>query len=70
MEAISAGMLNTYIIAAAMGGIRLEKVELEREGELDLHGHLEVDEKIFPGYKDLIYKVRWKWSNSTRGGPE
>ncbi len=35
---MNACILNTYVIAAAMKGIKLEKVEMETEGELDLRG--------------------------------
>jgi hypothetical protein len=35
MGAVNACILNTYVVAAAMKGIRLEKVEMETEGELD-----------------------------------
>ena len=65
MGAMNACILNTYVIAAAMKGIRLEKVEMETEGELDLRGFLGIDKDIIPGYKELRYKVRLK-GNGTR----
>ena len=60
MGAMNACILNTYVIAAAMKGIKLEKVEMETEGELDLRGFLGLDKNIIPGYKELKYKVRLK----------
>ena len=60
MGAMNACILNTYVIAAAMKGIRLEKVEMETEGELDLRGFLGIDQSVVPGYKELKYKVRLK----------
>jgi uncharacterized OsmC-like protein len=60
MEAMNACIMNTYVIAAAMKGIRLEKVEMETEGELDLRGFLGIDKNVIPGYKELKYKVRLK----------
>jgi len=60
MGAMNACIMNTYVIAAAMKGIRLEKVEMETEGELDLRGFLGIDENVIPGYKELKYKVRLK----------
>ncbi|HUL37835.1 MAG TPA: OsmC family protein [Thermodesulfobacteriota bacterium] len=60
MGAMNACIVNTYVIAAAMKGIRLEKVEMETEGELDLRGFLGMDKNIIPGYKELKYKVRLK----------
>lgn len=60
MGAMNACIMNTYVIAAAMKGIKLEKVEMETEGELDLRGFLGIDRNIIPGYKELKYKVRLK----------
>jgi uncharacterized OsmC-like protein len=60
MGAMNACILNTYVIAAAIKGIRLEKVEMETEGELDLRGFLGIDENVIPGYNELKYKVRLK----------
>ena len=65
MGAMNACIVNTYVIAAAMKGIRLEKVEMETEGELDLRGFLGLDKSVIPGYKELKYKVRLK-GNGTR----
>ena len=65
MGAMNACIINTYVIAAAMKGIKLEKVEMETEGELDLRGFLGMDKNVIPGYKELNYKVRLK-GNGTR----
>lgn len=65
MGAMNACIMNTYVIAAAMKGIKLERVEMETEGELDLRGFLGIDKNIIPGYKELKYKVRLK-GNGTR----
>jgi len=60
MGAMNACIMNTYVIAAAMHGIKLESVVMETEGELDLRGFLGIDKDIIPGYKELKYKVRLK----------
>ena len=60
MGAMNACILNTYVIAAAMKGIKMEKVEMETEGELDLRGFLGIDKNVIAGYKELKYKVRLK----------
>jgi uncharacterized OsmC-like protein len=60
MGAMNACILNTYVIAAAVNGIKLEKLELETEGELDLRGFLGIDKNVIPGYKEIKYKVRLK----------
>lgn len=60
MAALNACVMNTYVIASAMKGIRLEKVEIETEGELDLRGFLGIDKSVKPGYEELQYTVRIK----------
>ena len=60
MGAMNSCILNTYVIAAAMKGIKLDQVEMETEGELDLRGFLGIDKNVIPGYKELKYKVRLK----------
>jgi uncharacterized OsmC-like protein len=65
MGAMNACIINTYVIAAAVKGISLEKVEMETDGELDLRGFLGMDKNVIPGYKELNYKVRLK-GNGTR----
>lgn len=65
MGAMNACIMNTYVIAAAMKGVKLEEVEMETEGELDLRGFLGIDKNVIPGYKELKYKVRLK-GNGTR----
>lgn len=60
MGAMNVCIMNTDVMAAAMKGVRLEKVEMETEGELDLRGFLGLDDCIIPGYGELSYKVRLK----------
>jgi uncharacterized OsmC-like protein len=60
MAAFNACVMNTYVIAAAMKGIKLEKVEMETGGELDLRGFLGLDEAVKPGYDEISYTVRLK----------
>jgi uncharacterized OsmC-like protein len=65
MGAMNACITNTYVIAAAMKGIKLESVVMETEGELDLRGFLGIDKDVIAGYKELTYKVRLK-GNGTK----
>lgn len=60
MGAMNACIMNTYVIAAAMKGVRLESVVMETEGELDLRGFLGIDKNVIAGYKELKYRVRLK----------
>jgi hypothetical protein len=44
---------------------RLDEVEMETDGELDLRGVLGLDKSVITGYKKLHYRVRLK-GNGTR----
>jgi len=65
MGAMNACIMNTYVIAAAMKGVKLESVVMETEGELDLRGFLGIDKNVIPGYNELKYRVRLK-GNGTK----
>lgn len=56
--AINACILNTFVTAASVLGVELERVELESSGELDLRGFLGIDESVESGYKALDITVR------------
>lgn len=45
--AINSCILNTFVVNAAVKGSRLEKLELELEGDIDLRGFLGIDELNF-----------------------
>jgi hypothetical protein len=46
------------VAGAAVKGIRLEKVEVETRGELDLRGFLGIDAAVPPGYETIRCVVR------------
>lgn len=56
--ALNSCVLNTFIINAAAKGIRIDKLELDLEGELDLRGFLGIDESVNPGYDELTLVCR------------
>lgn len=60
MSALNACMMVGYVAGCAVRGIKLEALEIETDGELDLRGFLGIDEKIKPGYDALQVKVRIK----------
>ena len=60
MAALNACMIVGYVAGAAIKGIRLNKLEIETCGELDLRGFLGLDPNIRPGYESLRYVVRIK----------
>lgn len=60
MAAFNACIMVGYVATAAVMGVRLESVEIETEGELNLRGFLGIDESVKPGYDSIQYTVRLK----------
>lgn len=60
MAALNACVMVGYVAGAAIRGIRLESVEIETSGELDLRGFLGLDDNVKPGYETVQYTVRIK----------
>jgi uncharacterized OsmC-like protein len=58
MAALNACITVGYVAGAAVKGIRLEKVEVETRGELDLRGFLGIDAAVPPGYEAIRCVVR------------
>ena len=64
MTALNACIMVGYVAGAAMRGIRLDKVEIETSGELDLRGFLGIDASVPPGYEAIRYTVTMKGNGS------
>jgi len=60
MSALNACMMVGYVAGCAVRGIKLEKLEVETEGALDLRGFLGLDENVPPGYTAIQVKVKIK----------
>jgi uncharacterized OsmC-like protein len=60
MTALNACIMVGYVAGAAVNGVRLESVEIETEGSLDLRGFLGIDPTVKPGYDSVRYTVRMK----------
>ena len=60
MAALNACVMVGYVAGAAVRGIRLDSVEIETTGELDLRGFLGLDDSVKPGYESIQYTVRIK----------
>ena len=60
MSALNACMMVGYVAGCAVRGIKLEQLELETTGQLDLRGFLGIDETVKPGYDSIEVKVRIK----------
>ena len=64
MAAFNACVMVGYVATASVMGIKLESVEIETEGELNLRGFLGIDENVKPGYDSIQYTVRIKGDGS------
>ena len=53
-------MTTTMVYHAAARGIKIESVESELKGDLDLHGFLRMDENIRNGYENITIKFKVK----------
>jgi uncharacterized OsmC-like protein len=57
MASVNACIMATYVAACSVNGIRLDRLELETTGELDLRGFLAIDASVPPGYEHLDVTV-------------
>ncbi len=64
LNALLACMTTTMVYKAAANGITLNEVESSVEGDLDLRGILELDEKVRSGYQDLRVNFKVKTEGS------
>lgn len=58
MGALASCMTVGFVANAALRGIRLQSLEIETEGKLDLRGFLGIDPAVAPGYETIRYRVR------------
>jgi uncharacterized OsmC-like protein len=58
MTALNACIMVGYVAGAAVKGIKLDRVEIETRGQLDLRGFLGLDSFTPPGYETINYTVR------------
>ena len=61
-------MTTTIVYHAAVRGIKLEEVESELEGDLDLQGFFAISDKVRPGYEEIRvnFKVKTDIENVDR----
>ena len=60
LNALASCMTTTMVYHAAVRGIKLEEVESEYEGDIDLKGFLAISDKVRPGYKEIRVKFKVK----------
>jgi hypothetical protein len=53
-------MTTTMVYHAAVRGIKLEKVESQVEGDLDLQGFLALSDEVRPGYQEIRVNFKVK----------
>jgi uncharacterized OsmC-like protein len=58
MSALNACMMVGYSAVSALMGIRLTRLEIDLEGDIDLRGFLGIDPAVKPGYDHLRQTVR------------
>jgi uncharacterized OsmC-like protein len=57
LSAVNACMMVGYSAVAALMGIRLRRLEIDLEGDIDLRGFLGIDAEVRPGYDGLRQTV-------------
>ena len=60
LHALAGCMTTTMVYHAAARGIRIESIESELEGDLDLHGFLRMKEDVRNGYENIRVKFKVK----------
>jgi uncharacterized OsmC-like protein len=60
LAALNACMMVGYVAQCAVRGIKLESLEIETNGDIDLRGFLGIDPAVPTGYEKLSYTVRIK----------
>jgi uncharacterized OsmC-like protein len=60
LHGLASCMATAIAYHAAARGIRVEQIESQLEGDIDLRGFLGLDEKVRPGYKQIRVKLRVK----------
>jgi uncharacterized OsmC-like protein len=58
MAALNACVLTGYAAVASLNGIRVDRLELETRGEIDLRGFLGLDPNVKPGYDEIALTLR------------
>lgn len=60
LNALAACLTTTMVYHAALRGIRIEELESELEGDIDLRGFLGISDEVRRGYQNIRVKFRVK----------
>jgi uncharacterized OsmC-like protein len=57
LHALAGCITTTLVLHAAARGIRIEKISTSIDGDIDLHGLLDLDASVSPGYEQIRLKM-------------
>ena len=60
LNALAGCMTTTMVYKAAVHGIKIEEVESELEGDLDLRGLLQISDEVRNGFQNITIKFKVK----------
>jgi len=60
LAALNSCMMVGYVALCSLKGVKLESLEIDVEGDIDLRGFLGLSDNVAPGYESLSYEVRIK----------
>ncbi len=66
LAALNSCMMVGYVALCSLNGIRIDSLEIDVEGDIDLRGFLGLSEDVAPGYENLNYTVRIKGDASKK----
>ncbi len=58
LAAMNSCMMVGYVALCSLNNIRIDSLEIETTGDIDLRGFFGLDETVVPGYESLDYTVR------------
>ncbi|MBV9827320.1 MAG: OsmC family protein [Alphaproteobacteria bacterium] len=64
LAALNACLTVGYVAQCAVRGIKLESLQIETQGDIDLRGFFGLDASVPPGYEALRYTVRIRGSGT------
>lgn len=60
LAALNACMTVTWVVLCSLQGIKIESLQIETTGDIDLRGLFDLDDTVAEGYEQLRYTVRIK----------
>jgi len=66
LSALNSCMMVGYVALCSLNGIRVDALEIETDGDIDLRGFFGLDPNVTPGYESLTYTVRIKGDGTTQ----